>query len=121
VLIAHELVVSLFGGRRGILNQASIESAIGRPYSGYHRSIARKAAALVQSLAQNHGFVDGNKRTALSAMSILLYRSGYMLHAGSEDQLNDEAEAMVLAVANHRMEFDAIVVWLRERLAKRVG
>ena len=40
-----------FGGRGGVLNRGSIESAIGRPYSGYYRSIERKGAALIESLA----------------------------------------------------------------------
>ncbi|MFN7597855.1 MAG: Fic family protein [Cereibacter sp.] len=49
-----------------------IESAISRPYSGYHRSIARKSAALLHSVATNHGFVDGNKRTAWFLAMILI-------------------------------------------------
>ena len=53
-----------------------IESAITRPYTGYYRPIAQKAAALLQSLATNHGFVDGNKRTAVFAMNLLLGESG---------------------------------------------
>jgi death-on-curing protein len=52
-----------------------VESAIGRPYSGYHRSISRKAAALAESIIQNHGFVDGNKRTAVIMMHTLLTKA----------------------------------------------
>ena len=63
-LSAHERALR-FGGRPGVVNLGSIESAIARPYSGYHRAIGRKAAALVESMVGNHGFADGNKRTTL--------------------------------------------------------
>lgn len=63
-MVGHELALT-FGGRVGVLNEHSIHSAIGRPCSGYHRSIAEKAAALTEALARNHGFVDGYKRTAV--------------------------------------------------------
>jgi prophage maintenance system killer protein len=36
-----------------------------RPYNGYYRPIEKKAAALVESMGGNHGFIDGNKRTAV--------------------------------------------------------
>jgi hypothetical protein len=53
------------GGLPGVLNLDVIESAIGRPYTGYYPKIWQKAGALAQSVAGNHGFTDGNKRTAL--------------------------------------------------------
>ncbi len=53
------------GGAPGILNPSAVESALARPYHGYHRHIHEKAAALVHGIVSNHGFVDGNKRTAL--------------------------------------------------------
>ena len=51
-------------------------SAIARPYSGYHRAISAKAAALLHSMVGNHGFVDANKRTAWLVVEILIDRSG---------------------------------------------
>jgi len=95
-----------------------IESALARPYSGYYRPIERKAAALVHSLTLNHGFVDGNKRTAVFVLFILLMNSGYTLDVGSPEILNDEVEDMVLAIAEHRLEFEEIVDWIRRRLVK---
>lgn len=96
----------------------SIEAAIARPYCGYYRPIAQKAAALVHSLATNHGFVDGNKRTALYMTALLLGRSGYKLRDDDEDLLNREVEEMVLAVVEHRMAFDEIKAWFKERIVK---
>ena len=54
-----------FGGLDGISNLSLVESAIARSYTGYYLPIWKKAAALVESMAGNHGFADGNKRTTL--------------------------------------------------------
>ena len=117
VLRAHEYALT-FGGRAGISDAGLIESAIARPYSGYHRSITRKAAALLQSLAQNHGFVDGNKRTAILMTSLLLVRSGYTFRIANEAAFNTEIEQMVLAVVRHELDFDQLVAWFRERIKR---
>jgi death on curing protein len=121
VVVGHELAL-MFGGRAGVLNEHSIHSAIGRPYSGYHRFIAEKAAALTEALARNHGFVDGNKRTAVYAMGLLLTRSGYKLRDDNLDRLNREVEDMIVAVAHghpgQRMSYDALVEWFRARIVR---
>jgi death-on-curing protein len=94
----------------------SIESAIARPYSGYYRSISQKAAAIVHSLALNHGYIDGNKRTALFMMTLLLERSGYRLRRRPSEAYNDDVEAMVTAVVEHRLDFEGLVEWFKERV-----
>jgi death-on-curing protein len=114
-LAAHDFALT-FGGLRGIRDLGAIEAAIARPYCGYYRSIAKKAAALIQSLASNHGFIDGNKRTALLMMNLLLLRSGYVLRGGSEQQINTDVETMILALVEHHMSFDDVVVWLEQRI-----
>jgi death-on-curing protein len=115
VLAAHDFALT-FGGLRGIRDLGAIEAAVARPYCGYYRSISKKAAALVQSLASNHGFVDGNKRTALLMMNLLLLRSGYSIRGGSEQQINTDVEAMILALVEHHMSFDDVIVWLEQRI-----
>src|ERR1700733_750377 len=99
-----------FGGREGIRSLDLVESAVGRPYSGYYRSIASKAAALAESLALNHGFIDGNKRTALLSVLLLIDRSGYRLQP-VERPLNDEAEELILDIVEKRKTFDGIMAW----------
>ena len=54
-----------------------------RPYHGYHRLIHQKAAALVHAVVSNHGFADGNKRTALYLVELLVQRSGYVCLHGT--------------------------------------
>ena len=104
VMEVHELVFT-FGGAPGIVNHSSILSAIGRPYNGYYRSIHRKAAALLESMAKNHGFVDGNKRTTLLIVTLFLNRSGYGL-GDVDEQLNEDLSRS--SNINNKLEFPVI-------------
>ena len=117
-LSAHDRALR-FGGRPGVVNLGSIESAIARPYSGYHRAIRRKAAALVESMVGNHGFADGNKRTTLILLNLLLGKSGYRL-TPSEGQasVQREAEDMILNVARKRLSFDDLAAWFGKRITR---
>ena len=84
-------------------------SAIGRPYDNYHIHIYEKAAALVESVIQNHGFVDGNKRTALYLVSILIEKSGYNLEIDDESIVNT-----FVAVAEGKIDYTLLVDWFRD-------
>ena len=55
-----------------------------RPQSGYYPDVIADAAALWESLSQNHPFVDGNKRVAIASMAAHLWINGYWLRT---DQL----------------------------------
>jgi len=109
---AHERALRT-GGFPGIRYQHQIEAAIARPYSGYHRAISKKAAVLVQSVSGNHGFVDGNKRTAIILAHLLIQRSGYQLVSADLDL---EIEQMVLNLECHRLTLGQAVEWFRQRL-----
>ncbi len=114
-LSAHEEALS-YGGLPGISSLALIESAIARPYSGYYRHIAKKGAALLQSVASNHGFIDGNKRTALILVNLLVRKSGYTLTNGDP---NKALEKAILAVVKRELDFEALVRWFERRLARQ--
>jgi death-on-curing protein len=62
VIAAHAQLIAKFGGSPGLRDRAALESALGRPGSGYYRDVIEEAAALWESLSQNHPFVDGNKQ-----------------------------------------------------------
>ncbi len=89
-----------YGGRDGISSLHLIESALARPYSGFHRGIASKAAAVLHSVVGNHGFVDGNNRTAWLLVEILVDRSGYRLNVPVDDPIDD----LVVTVATGEMD-----------------
>ena len=113
-ILAHDEALR-FGGRGGISSLHLIESAIARPYSGYHRSIARKTAAVLHSMVGNHGFIDGNKRTAWLLVEILIDRSGYVLAIPDDERVDD----LVVSVAEGTVGFDQLVDWFRSRVVMR--
>ena len=120
-LSAHERALT-FGGLDGMPNPSMIESALARPYSGYYRRIEQKAAALAESMATNHGFADGNKRTTVILLHTLLAKSGYELsRADSRESLNDAIEEMVLGIVNHTLGHDEIVRWFQRRIRRARG
>jgi len=98
-LSAHEEALKL-PGLPGVIDLSRVQSAIGRPYSGYHRNIQKKAAALVESMARNHGFVDGNKRTTLLLLHMLLVRSGYALVPVPGEAINQAVEDLIWTLYN---------------------
>ena len=80
-LFIHAEQLRLFGGAEGVRDLGLIESALLRPQTGYYADLVEQAAALWESLAMNHGFIDGNKRVAFACMDIFLGLNGARLKA----------------------------------------
>ena len=66
VLAIHEDQIDRYGGAAGMRDRGLLEAALYRPQTGYYADLIEEAAALWESLAQNHPFIDGNKRTAFA-------------------------------------------------------
>ena len=111
-LTAHDEALT-YGGRDGITSLDLIESALGRPYSGYHRTISKKAAALLQSMVKNHGFVDGNKRTAAVVAETFLVLNGYTFNT-----TDAELVVAVMALAAGDLSEEELADWFRGHLAR---
>ena len=79
VLAIHDEMIARFGGIKGARDVNALSSAVGRPQSGYYSDAIEKAPALFESLAQNHPFIDGNKRTAFAVTAVFLRLNGYKL------------------------------------------
>lgn len=117
-LEAHEAALRT-GGRPGAQKWDDLLSAIGRPYHGYHRTIAQKAAALLEGVACSHGFVDGNKRTAILLTLLMIERSGYELKpARRGEDLDLSIEQFVLDVIAHALSTDEQVAWFKDRITR---
>jgi death on curing protein len=114
-LSAHRLALS-FGGLDGIPNPSMVESALGRPYCGYYPRISDKAAALAESMARNHGFADGNKRTTVILLDILVQNSGYSLEPVGDEDIERALEEIIVKVADGKMPFDDLAGWFKSRL-----
>ena len=75
-LAQHEVHMRETGGGDGIRDLGALEAALMRPQTGYYDDLLQEAAALWESMAQNHPFVDGNKRTAMSVVHTFLLING---------------------------------------------
>lgn len=97
VLGIHTILVQRYGGAPGVRDPGALEAALFRPQTGYYEDIVAEAAALMESLAINHPFVDGNKRTAFAAADIFLRINGWALHRAP---MRIHAEMMRMFEAN---------------------
>ena len=72
VLYIHADLIEQYGGTQGVRDMGALESALYRPQSGYYEDLVQEACSLLESLAMNHPFLDGNKRVAFAAMEVFL-------------------------------------------------
>lgn len=84
VVEIHKILINEFGGSDGLRDFGSLESAVTRPQTGYYNNLIEEASALMESLAINHPFVDGNKRIAFFATDTFLRMNGFYIDCDSE-------------------------------------
>jgi death-on-curing protein len=116
VLAMHSDQIDRYGGSHGIRDQGLLEAALFRPQTGYYADLIEEAAALWESLAQNHAFLDGNKRAAFAAMYTFLAINGARLTPDAEETY---AFVDTLYKAN-LFRFDQLVPWLRSHVTQNL-
>ena len=84
VIAIHHHQVEEYGGAHGLRDQGALEAAVFRPQTGYYKDISEEAAALLESLVNNHAFVDGNKRVGFAAAHTFLLVSGFDLSVSNK-------------------------------------
>lgn len=105
----HQVLLDRYGGKPGLRDPGALEAALFRPQSGYYDDEIWEAAALFESLAMNHPFIDGNKRVAFACVDVFLRVNGLRLRAKPAAVLKwmvGHLEARTFNVAN-------IEPWLR--------
>ena len=108
VLSMHERLLQEFGGAVGVRDLGALESALMRPQLGYYDTLIDEAAAMMESLAMNHPFVDGNKRVAFFVTDTFLRLNGHFI-----DCDNEEAYRFFMALFEaHAFRFDRLREWL---------
>ena len=80
----HDLLIEEIGGARGLRDEGALASAIMRPQMGYYAGLLDEAAALMESLSQNHPFIDGNKRVAFVGTDSFLRMNGYFINCSRD-------------------------------------
>ena len=108
----HDAAIQEFGGALGIRDEGALASAIMRPQIGYYNGLVEEAAALMESLAMNHPFLDGNKRTAFYVTDTFLRKNGSFI-----DCDNDEAHRFFIGLfETNSFRFAELGVWLEEHV-----
>ena len=114
VLAIHDRQLAEHGGADGIRDRNAIESALARPLNlaAYgDPDAADLAAAYACGLAGNHGFVDGNKRTAWVVARLFLADSGQRIKFDPLDAIRTMED-----VASGRIRENELAGWFRRHL-----
>ena len=117
VLFIHARLITETGGEHGVRDLGLLSSAVARPQAAFdgdelYPNLYHKAAALMDSLINNHPFVDGNKRTGVIAAVMFLRINGQNISAP-----NKEVESFALSIASGNQSVETIAQWL-ERYSK---
>ncbi len=114
-LFFHQLLIERYGGANGLRDAGALESALHRPQTGYYDTLIHEAAALLESLIQNHPFVDGNKRVAFAVTDVFLRVNGYQITADSRTIF----AALMKLFADQTFDMEHLVPWLESIVERR--
>ena len=109
VLTLHAILIDEFGGTDGVRDLGALEAAVFRPQTGYYEDPIAEAAALLESLIQNHPFLDGKKRTAVAAADVHLRMNGFELSGDSMEH----HRSLVGLMERGEVDWKAVDAWLR--------
>ena len=109
VLEIHALLIDRYGGAGGVRDRGLLESALYRPKTGYYSDLVEMAAALFESLMNNHPFIDGNKRVAFFSTDVFLRLNGYKMVVESK-----AAHAFLMELfASNSCDLEHLAPWIR--------
>jgi death on curing protein len=108
----QHLLIDRFGGLHGIRDKNAVEAAVFRAQVGYYNSIEEEAAALMESLGNNNGFMDGNKRIAFVATDVFLRRNGFYIDV----EALDGYEFIDGSMERQEFRFPQILGWISQHI-----
>ena len=115
VLSVHEEQLAEHGGLAGVRDSGAVKSALARPRNlAEHEDcndIARLAAAYAYGIIKNHGFADGNKRTALVVTDLFLMLNAYELTSSPAENV-----LTILGVADGSISEEELATWIRSNI-----
>jgi death-on-curing protein len=114
-LFFHKQLIERYRGAAGLRDAGALESALHRPQTGYYDTIIHEAAALLESLVQNHPFVDGNKRVAFAVVDVFLRINGHSITADSKPIY----DYMIKLFEERAFDMEHLVPWLQEIVRPR--
>jgi death-on-curing protein len=114
VLEIHPALIDRFGGADGLRDKGLLESALYRPQSGYYADLVEMAAAMFESLINNHPFIDGNKRVAFFASDVFLRLNSYKIAVDPKIAY----EFLMGLFASNTCNLEHLKPWLRSIVVK---
>ncbi len=108
----HRQLIEEFGGSHGLRDRGGLESAIFRPQMGYYNGLAEEAAALMEPLANNHAFVDGNKRVSFAVTDTFLRLNSFYL----EVEPLPAHDFITESIGKGEFRFGLILAWISSHL-----
>ena len=112
VITLHDILIGEFGGTDGVRDLGALEATVFRPQTGHYDDPIAEAAALLESLIQNHPFLDDNKRTAVAAADVHLRMNGFELGGDS----TEHHRYIVTLMERGDLDWRAIDAWLRDNV-----
>ena len=114
VLFLHARLIEVTGGSHGVRDMGLLLSGLGRPQALFegkelHPTIYQKAAALSDSMINNHPFVDGNKRTGIGVAVLFLSLNGYEFTASNQELLD-----LTMKIAQKKTAIETIANWFEK-------
>lgn len=114
ILVLHSFAISETGGSYGVRQPEILKSIIHKPQSQFggkdlYKGVFKKAAVLLEAIANYHVFVDGNKRTSFMVTARFLHINGYEIAAANKD-----VENTVVAVATKEINIEELEMWLKK-------
>ncbi len=109
VLAIHADQIERYGGADGVRDAGLLDAALFRPQTGHYGDLIEEAAALWESLAMNHPFVDGNKRVAVAVTFTFLMINGFDMTADA----NTVYDFIIKHLQEGTFQHDHLVTWLR--------
>ena len=111
----HRALIGRFGGADGVRDTGLLESALYRPQSGYYRDLVEMAAAMFESLINNHPFIDGNKRVAFFSTDVFLRLNGYKMMVDPKSAY----DFLMGLFASNSCDLEHLDPWIRSVIVKR--
>jgi death on curing protein len=112
VIAIHHHQIEEYGGVHGLRDQGALEAPVFRPQTGYYNDLSEEAAALLESLVNNHAFLDGNKRVGFAAVHTFLLVNGFDLDVTSKAAF----QFVMNALEHGKFRFALLHKWISEHL-----
>jgi death on curing protein len=119
VLLLHTDTIDIDGGSHGVRDHGLLDAAVAMPRQQFggdylHQDLAAMAAAYMFHIAQNHPFIDGNKRAAVLSALAFLSVNGIQELPDPKD-----LESITLQVAAGELGKDVLTKWIRKNVGKK--